>query len=198
MSNQKELEFQMYLAEYEALRDEHERLLQARQQLLLAIFAAAAGLLGVIITNQSLMSNPNFSKLFLVLPLSFTLLAWWYIRNNYSCLLIELYLLTQLKPNIENVIGNQLWWWKKFQWKAESSPEGLFVVFTQTISKLGLVQGSALVCLFAFGHQTKWKLTTWNVFDWLLILLNFIALLVTIRLVFISYKLVQKIRQVAR
>ncbi|MCL1465267.1 hypothetical protein [Argonema galeatum] len=198
MSNQTELEFQVYMAEYEALRNEHERLLQSRQQLLLAIFAAAAGLLGVIIANQSLVSNPNFSKLFLVLPLSFTLLTWWYIRNNYSCLLIELYLLTQLKLKIEDVIGNPLWWWKKFQWKAESSPEGRFIVFTQTLSKLGFIQGSAFVCLFAFCNQTKWQLTTWNFFDWLLILLNFIALLVTIRLVFISYQLVQKIRQEAR
>ena len=133
MASQRELEFQMHLAEYELLREEHERLLQSRQQLLLAVLAASAGFLGVVLANRSVLSNSNFSTIFLLLPLGFTLLAWWYIRNNYSVLLIELYMLSKLKPNIETIIGNRALMWKSFQWEEESSEAGKFVVFTQTL-----------------------------------------------------------------
>lgn len=185
----------MRLAEYELLRKEHERLLQSRQQLLLAVLAASAGFLGVILANQSILSSSSFSTIFLLLPLGFTLLAWWYIRNNYSVLLIELYLLSELKPNIEKIIGNEALLWANFQWEEESSEAGRFIVFTQTLSKLGLVQGSAIVSLFTFASRTNWNFSAWSFWDWILILLNLVGIIVTARLVLITYSLVKKIRQ---
>lgn len=188
-----ELELQAHLAEFDSLRQENNRILGERQQFVLGALAGIVTLIGVAL-DKSLFTTTISVKFYLFVPFAFTSLTWWYIRNYHTIILMEKYALTKLQPRIQALAGKHAFGWTDFLWKAELSFSGKFIISTQTFSKIALVQGGAFLSLLNFGYQTQWNWHKWEIFDWMLIIANFIGLVVTFVLLIITRKILQEIQ----
>jgi hypothetical protein len=194
-SHLQQLELQIHLAEYDALLREHELLQKMRQELGIYTLAGTVALIGAFIGQMSLFTNPNFLEVFLVIPIFFTLMTWWYVRTNYSAAVIELYVLTKLRPTLSRLVGSPVLGWIGFLYDNELSGTGKIIVGLQTISRAGLIQGPALLSLVIFflRRQGDWK--TWYALEYILIISNLLGILISLLLMLITKRLIWSLKR---
>ncbi|HVF54956.1 MAG TPA: hypothetical protein VM934_02330 [Pyrinomonadaceae bacterium] len=190
----RQLEVQINLAEYDALMREHELLQKMRQELGIYTIAGTVALFGAFLSQITVFKTPEFLRLFLVMPFFFTLMSWWYIRTNYSAAAIELYIATKLRVRLSHLADAQVMEWVKFLYAVELSPMGKVVLGLQTISRLGLIQGPAILSLLIFCFKTDWEWKKWSALDCILIFSNILAIVMSFMLMIMTRALIMKIR----
>lgn len=188
-----ELELQTHLAEYDSLRRENDRIVNERQQLVLATLGATVVLSGILVENSWFLSYFS-ARFYIVLPLAFNLVTWWYLRTNYATLVLNQYILKQLQPRLQEIAGEYAFRWTDFAWHSELSRGGRIFVLVMTVSKFGLVQGGAIASVIMFVGQTSWR--AWALPDYLLLGANLVSFGISVMLLRATQKQLTQIRGV--
>jgi len=194
----RESELLAHLAEYDALQREHELLQKMRQELGVYTLAATVALVGAFIGQVTLLSGNATQTIFLVMPIFFTLMTWWYIRTNYSAAVIELYVLKILSPKLSALTKTSVLNWLPFLYRVESSATGKIVLVLQTLSRVGLIQGPAFLCIIVYGIRGQWHWNSWPLRDKILMISNVAGFLISFGLSVITSRIVRDIVRLAK
>lgn len=196
ISEREQLEFQAHLQEYDLLYREHDLHHKMRQEIITQALVATLALVGAIMGQSlGLSGSPLLLKFFLVIPIFFTLITWWYIRTNQANVMIDLYIIKELEPRMSQLANAQVSKWPKFEWAMEFSPAGRIIGYFQTLARLGIVQGPAILSIIVFGYGTNWNWMSWELLDWLLLIANGCGLIVTLILLVVTQSFMSEIRK---
>jgi len=186
-------ELQIHLVEYDLLQREHDLHLKIRQELGIYTLIATITLIGAFVTQMAVIKDPSFVRIFLILPMFFTFMTWWYVRTNYSAALIDEYILTKLRPRLMSLAKNEVAGWVPFLYTNEFLSEGWFIVSFQTMSRLLIIQGPAVLSLIIFGVQASDQ-HLWNPLNLALLVMNLLGLLFSVFLIILTWRLISRIR----
>ncbi len=187
-------ELQVHLVEYDLLQREHDLHLKIRQELGIYTLIATITLIGAFVTQIAVLKDPAFLRIFLILPLFFTFMTWWYIRTNHSASLIDQYILTILRPRLVELTNRDVAGWVEFLYRNEFLQEGWFIVIFQTISRLLIIQGPALLSLVVFFVQAS-KYSAWGKVNLALVMINLLCIAFSVILVVLTWRRITDIRK---